>query len=607
MERRTLISGSLLATALTIGYVGQSALRGSLLDDASIDMAMHMRADTNSDGVLSARELRVSLVDILRGVLLKRDGYDIDGDGTVNRADLTHAKQSLRRLLTATCGNGTREGSETCDDGDTDAGDGCSTTCRVESGYSCNTATPNVCTTGSVCGNGTREGSETCDDGDTDAGDGCSPACLVEDGYLCTIASSGDCRPAACLDERDGDSDGAADLFHISRSQEFPVAMQFLGESTKLRRAYFYVERPLKPPLLKIYSTEDVSLLSEREASVAVGSLRTDEARSVLYGIVPSGAEDRFVKMDADAQELSSIGIRTGLKGYPPGSSILLSDDNQHAAVFTRGSFSSFTSITRPNGSVVDTRTVYDSVSVRVVDLNTFAVTSTFIPDVPSILMSPVAMRGTKVWYLTVRNKELWSETPQERVVLGAYDAVDGSHTEAELPYQALGDVDGTVVVGDTVFFMAKKQDGLEGGPYAWNFSVNDTYIVGASLANLKIVGERRFVPPPLRRIALRGTLSNGHIWGWLFDASGFAFVTFNPHALLTRTTDLSMPDGMFGVGGSIYDEGAFIVHSHRYQWSGGSLFEPFSSSFYYTNKSSRVARLTIEADTECHNPEDPE
>lgn len=44
------------------------------------------------------------------------------------------------------CGNGIREGSEGCDDGDTSSGDGCSSTCTVESGYTCNTATPNVCT-----------------------------------------------------------------------------------------------------------------------------------------------------------------------------------------------------------------------------------------------------------------------------------------------------------------------------------------------------------------------------------------------------------------------------------------------------------------------------
>lgn len=145
MQRRTLIGGILLLTALALGFFGRSALRGSLLDDASIDTAIHMRADSNSDGALSTRELRVALIDIVRGVLLQRDGYDINGDGTVTRADLTSAKQSLRRLLTASCGNGAVEAAEQCDDGNTANGDGCSAQCSTEDGYTCSGA-PSTCT-----------------------------------------------------------------------------------------------------------------------------------------------------------------------------------------------------------------------------------------------------------------------------------------------------------------------------------------------------------------------------------------------------------------------------------------------------------------------------
>lgn len=50
----------------------------------------------------------------------------------------------------ATCGNGYKEGNEGCDDGGRNSGDGCSSTCTVESGWTCNTATPNVCTRVSV-------------------------------------------------------------------------------------------------------------------------------------------------------------------------------------------------------------------------------------------------------------------------------------------------------------------------------------------------------------------------------------------------------------------------------------------------------------------------
>ncbi len=73
-------------------------------------------------------------------------------------------------------------------------------------GTSCNDA--NVCTNtdqcvagvcsgdSMVCGDGTREPTcnEECDDGNQDAGDGCSPTCLVEPGLGCTVAPLPDCR-----------------------------------------------------------------------------------------------------------------------------------------------------------------------------------------------------------------------------------------------------------------------------------------------------------------------------------------------------------------------------------------------------------------------------
>jgi cysteine-rich repeat protein len=62
------------------------------------------------------------------------------------------------------CGNGALEGDEQCDDGNTGDGDGCSSTCLVET----------------TCGDGVLEGSEQCDDGNTIDGDGCSPECLIQ-------------------------------------------------------------------------------------------------------------------------------------------------------------------------------------------------------------------------------------------------------------------------------------------------------------------------------------------------------------------------------------------------------------------------------------------
>ncbi|MDH3610288.1 MAG: PQQ-dependent sugar dehydrogenase [Nitrosopumilus sp.] len=83
------------------------------------------------------------------------------------------------------CGDGVIEGAETCDDSDTDSGDGCSDVCQEESGWTC-TGEPSVCTEDPVCGDGVIEGTETCDDSDTNSGDGCSDVFQEESGWTCT-------------------------------------------------------------------------------------------------------------------------------------------------------------------------------------------------------------------------------------------------------------------------------------------------------------------------------------------------------------------------------------------------------------------------------------
>lgn len=97
------------------------------------------------------------------------DGYDETEMGT------------YKFYVTATasvCGNGMRNGTEECDDGNTLPNDGCDGTCSVEAGYVCNNAMPSVCT--SACGSGTIEEGEECDDGNTVPGDRCSATCTLE-------------------------------------------------------------------------------------------------------------------------------------------------------------------------------------------------------------------------------------------------------------------------------------------------------------------------------------------------------------------------------------------------------------------------------------------
>ena len=89
-----------------------------------------------------------------------------------------------------TCGNAMIEGSETCDDGDTDSLDGCSATCGIESGWTC-AGSPSLCA--STCGDGVVVGLEACDDGNLQSADGCSSSCVVESSFECNGA------PSVCL------------------------------------------------------------------------------------------------------------------------------------------------------------------------------------------------------------------------------------------------------------------------------------------------------------------------------------------------------------------------------------------------------------------------
>ncbi|MBP7823351.1 DUF4215 domain-containing protein, partial [Candidatus Gracilibacteria bacterium] len=95
------------------------------------------------------------------------------------------------------CGDGKKEGTEQCDDGNTNNNDGCSNACRLpvcgnnirEGAEECddgNNRNGDACTSlcrnagaSSVCGNGIREGAEECDDGNTNNNDGCSNACRL--------------------------------------------------------------------------------------------------------------------------------------------------------------------------------------------------------------------------------------------------------------------------------------------------------------------------------------------------------------------------------------------------------------------------------------------
>ena len=96
-------------------------------------------------------------------------------------------------VCASVCGDGLVVAAETCDDNGTAAGDGCSDSCAVESGWACDTAEPSVCHQ-IVCGDGLVDAPETCDDSGTDNADGCSDACVVESGWNCDGADPTTCN-----------------------------------------------------------------------------------------------------------------------------------------------------------------------------------------------------------------------------------------------------------------------------------------------------------------------------------------------------------------------------------------------------------------------------
>ena len=93
--------------------------------------------------------------------------------------------------VTADCGNGFLSSPEGCDDGNTVSGDGCSSACTIECGFSCsewNNGGRSSCS--SSCGDGMKTAAEECDDGNTAAGDGCEN-CTISPRFTCLSAGCG--------------------------------------------------------------------------------------------------------------------------------------------------------------------------------------------------------------------------------------------------------------------------------------------------------------------------------------------------------------------------------------------------------------------------------
>lgn len=151
-------------------------------------------------------------------------------DGICGGLGVTHTNCGDGKLDQDMRGSQLNGPSEQCDDMNQKDGDGCSSTCQIESGFTCTLPgtdsncdpisklcvgrnVPSRCTPLPVCGNGQREGKEQCDDGaansDTTPGANCRTDCTL----TIPLPIGGDTTtPATCAPTDCGPAPGRATM-----------------------------------------------------------------------------------------------------------------------------------------------------------------------------------------------------------------------------------------------------------------------------------------------------------------------------------------------------------------------------------------------------------
>ena len=141
---------------------------------------------------------------MLGGVELCDDGNTNDGDGCSSSCEVEPGYNCTMPGMACTkiefCGDGALnlDIGEQCDDGNTVSGDGCSATCTIEPNFVCPTP-GQPCVSTVKCGDGKVQGNEQCDDGNAVSGDGCSSTCQLEPGWQCPNPG-GKCIAKKCGD-----------------------------------------------------------------------------------------------------------------------------------------------------------------------------------------------------------------------------------------------------------------------------------------------------------------------------------------------------------------------------------------------------------------------
>ena len=154
-------------TASDTGLVDTGSVDTGPVDTGSVDSGA---SDTSTD-------------DVEEDTVADDTGLSDTETGDTGPSD-TGTLDTTPDTATATCGDGTVEGAEVCDDNNMSSGDYCSADCSQVTGS---------------CGDGTLQSNETCDDGATsdctsthDGGDGsCVPQGQCASGYV--LDANGDC------------------------------------------------------------------------------------------------------------------------------------------------------------------------------------------------------------------------------------------------------------------------------------------------------------------------------------------------------------------------------------------------------------------------------
>ncbi|MFM8409978.1 MAG: DUF4215 domain-containing protein, partial [Alphaproteobacteria bacterium] len=153
------------------------------------------------------------------------DANTANGDGCSNTCTVEVGWTCQGTSCSPIKGDGLIRGNEQCDDGNTTNGDGCSSNGTVENGFTCS-GQPSVCK--DACGSGKIRFTEQCDDGNKVSGDGCSATCQIEANALCSGQPSA-CRfktcgegiidaPEACDDGNKNSGDGCSSTCTVEGS-----------------------------------------------------------------------------------------------------------------------------------------------------------------------------------------------------------------------------------------------------------------------------------------------------------------------------------------------------------------------------------------------------